>query len=218
MNGYSFMTRRPVVPVLPVLLVVILITLVFGISASAAESDDSTRAARPVVDPAAELAEDLASAESTINALERQLTLTKQTVRQKQSRIDAQRETIVDMRVTQTLVTQTLSASLATADTGFDQWTLGYELGGGVNHSAFEHIILPCESGGEPDPDGAIGPTDDWGRAQINRPTWAARFEELTGLGFEAHILDPVLNGYMAAVVEQEHASGLNAWTCWRHR
>jgi len=44
------------------------------------------------------------------------------------------------------------------------------------------------------------------------------RFEELTGLVFEDWIRDPLLNGYMAAVVEDEHSSGLNAWTCWRKR
>ncbi|MGI9605901.1 MAG: hypothetical protein ACR2P0_07150, partial [Acidimicrobiales bacterium] len=78
--------------------------------------------------------------------------------------------------------------------------------------------ILPCESGGEPDPDAAVGPTDDWGRAQINRPTWARRFAELTGRDFVEWVREPFLNGYMSAVVEDEHSSGLNAWTCWRKR
>lgn len=96
------------------------------------------------------------------------------------------------------------------------QWQAGYELGGGQNFSAFVNTILPCESGTQPNPDIAVGRTDDWGRAQINRPTWKDRFETLTGVEFEQHIVNPVLNGYMAAHVEQEQ--GLSAWTCWRNR
>ena len=95
-------------------------------------------------------------------------------------------------------------------------WRMGYSIGGGENFSAFENTILPCESGTQPDPDLAVGRTDDWGRAQINRPTWKARFESLTGANFEENITNPVLNGFMAAHVEQEQ--GLSAWTCWRLR
>jgi len=97
-----------------------------------------------------------------------------------------------------------------------EQWRAGYELGGGQNYTAFVNTILPCESGGQPNPDIAVGRTDDWGRSQINRPTWKKRFESLTGVEFEEHIVNPVLNGYMAAHVELEQ--GLNAWTCWRKR
>lgn len=97
-----------------------------------------------------------------------------------------------------------------------EQWRMGYAIGGGQNLAAFENTILPCESGSQPDPDLAVGPTDDWGRAQINRPVWKARFESLTGATFEENISNPVLNGFMAAHVEQEQ--GLSAWTCWRIR
>lgn len=97
-----------------------------------------------------------------------------------------------------------------------DLWRAGYILGGGQNLSAFENTILPCESGSQPNPDTAVGRTDDWGRAQINRPVWKNRFESLTGAEFEVGILNPTLNGYMAAHVEQEQ--GLSAWTCWRKR
>ena len=96
------------------------------------------------------------------------------------------------------------------------QWRMGYAIGGGENLSAFENTILPCESGSQPDPDLAVGRTDDWGRAQINRPTWKNRFESLTGANFEENISNPVLNGFMAAHVEEEQ--GLSAWTCWRIR
>lgn len=96
------------------------------------------------------------------------------------------------------------------------QWRMGYAIGGGQNLEAFENTILPCESGSQPDPDLAVGATDDWGRAQINRPTWKARFESLTGANFEDNISHPVLNGFMAAHVESEQ--GLTAWTCWRRR
>lgn len=97
-----------------------------------------------------------------------------------------------------------------------EQWRAGYLLGGGQNLPAFENTILPCESGTQPNPDIAVGRTDDWGRSQINRPVWKERFESLTGADFETHIVNPVLNGYMAAHVELEQ--GLVAWTCWRKR
>lgn len=99
-------------------------------------------------------------------------------------------------------------------------WFAGYTAGGGTSHNVFAETILPCESGGSVSPHTVVGPTDDWGRAQINRPVWSARFEELTGVEFEVGIVDPVLNGYMAAVVEREHVgtsgAGLNAWVCFR--
>lgn len=213
MHSYSFITRRPSAPILSVLVAVILASLVFGISGSSAQTEDEGRLARSGPNRASQLEDDLANAETIINALEQQLAISRQAVLNGEVRIQTQRATIEAMQQT-----EVLSAAITRVDSGFDQWTLGYDLGGGGNVGAFEHIILPCESGGEPDPDAAIGPTDDWGRAQINRPTWSDRFEELTGLTFEAHILDPVLNGYMAAVVEQEHSRGLNAWTCWRKR
>jgi len=97
-----------------------------------------------------------------------------------------------------------------------EQWRVGYSIGGGRNLAAFENTILPCESGGSLEPFLAVGPTDDWGRAQINRPVWKERFELLTGVNFEANITDPTLNGFMAAHIEQEQ--GLVAWTCWRNR
>ncbi len=97
-----------------------------------------------------------------------------------------------------------------------DLWRAGYTLGGGQNLPAFENTILPCESGSQPNPDTAVGRTDDWGRAQINRPVWKNRFELLTGKDFETGIVDPTLNGFMAAHVELEQ--GLRAWTCWRKR
>jgi len=104
----------------------------------------------------------------------------------------------------------------AANEDAMEQWRAGYILGGGQNLPAFENTILPCESGTQPNPDTAVGRTDDWGRAQINRPTWKDRFESLTGADFETHIVDPTLNGYMAAHVELEQ--GLRAWTCWRKR
>ena len=95
-------------------------------------------------------------------------------------------------------------------------WDAGYTLGGGANLSAFQNIILPCESGGQPNRDSVVGFTDDWGRAQINRPVWNTTFESLTGLSFEENIVRPALNGFMAAHIEQ--VQGLTAWTCWNRR
>lgn len=210
MNSYSFFTRRPSVSVLPVLLVIVIATLVFGISRSSAQTAEL---ATPRFDPTAALEINLALAEARIDALEEQLVISRQASLRSEHRIETQRATILSMQGAR----QRSATSLGT-DSGFESWKAGYAVGGGRNLAAFENIILPCESGGESNPDAAVGPTDDWGRAQINRPTWGARFEELTGASFEDHITDPVLNGYMAAVVEQEHGRGLNAWTCWRRR
>ena len=210
MNSYSFFTRRPSVPVLPVLLVIVIATLVFGISRSSAQTSEL---ATPRFDPTVELEIKLALAEAKIDALEEQLAISRQASLRSEHRIETQRATILGMQGA-----RQRSATSLTTDSGFESWKAGYAIGGGRNLAAFENIILPCESGGEPNPDAAVGPTDDWGRAQINRPTWGARFEELTGASFEEHITDPALNGYMAAVVEQEHGRGLNAWTCWRRR
>ncbi len=95
-------------------------------------------------------------------------------------------------------------------------WDAGYALGGGSNLSAFHSTILPCESGSQANRDTVVGRTDDWGRAQINRPVWRTTFESLTGRSFEENIVHPALNGYMAAHIEQ--VQGLSAWTCWRNR
>ena len=95
-------------------------------------------------------------------------------------------------------------------------WDAGYTLGGGRNLSSFHNTIIPCESGGQPNRDSVVGFTDDWGRAQINRPVWSSTFRDLTGVAFEEGVVLPTLNGYMAAHIEQ--VQGLSAWTCWRNR
>lgn len=95
-------------------------------------------------------------------------------------------------------------------------WDDGYTQEGGTSLSVFHSTILPCESGGEADPFTAVGPTDDWGRAQVNRPVWKSTFEALYGLDFETGIFDPWYNGRMAAYIED--VQGLTAWTCYRRR
>ena len=95
-------------------------------------------------------------------------------------------------------------------------WDAGYLLGGGANLSAFHNTIIPCESGGQPNRDSVVGFTDDWGRAQINRPVWSSTFRDLTGVAFEEGVVLPTLNGFIAAHIEQ--VQGLSAWTCWRNR
>lgn len=95
-------------------------------------------------------------------------------------------------------------------------WDRGYVLGGGGNLSSFHNTILPCESGGQANRDTVVGRTDDWGRAQINRPVWSSTFANMFGIGFETGVTQPVLNGFMAAHIEQ--VQGLSAWTCWRNR
>lgn len=98
------------------------------------------------------------------------------------------------------------------------EWIEGYIGNGGQHLSSFIDVILPCESkpAAFPDPHGVVGPTDDWGRAQVNRPVWRSTFESLTDEVFETGIIKPELNGFMAAHIET--VQGLNAWTCWRNR
>jgi len=137
-------------------------------------------------------------------------------IEERDRQIAALEEQLVFLRQAQLSELHANQTSDAANEDAMDQWRAGYTLGGGQNLPAFESTILPCESGTQPNPDVAVGRTDDWGRAQINRRTWKARFESLTGADFETGIVDPVLNGYMAAHVEQEQ--GLKAWTCWRKR
>lgn len=132
-----------------------------------------------------------------------------------QSRVYEQNRTISSLEFE---LSATVRPTLAEQDA---LWAAGYVGAGGQHLDRFQTVILPCESGGAPGEEHTVvGPTDDWGRAQINRPVWSDRFEEKFGVDFETHITNPVLNGAMAAVVEQEHhgrtGSGLQAWTCHR--
>ena len=155
-----------------------------------------------------DLVETLEDRDARIDLLEGQL------VSLRQSEASAQLDAESAERAAELGVGNRITPEQNTA--AMELWRAGYQLGRGQNLSAFESTILPCESGSQPNPDIAVGATDDWGRAQINRPTWKARFESLTGSEFESGILDPTLNGFMAAHVE--HEQGLSAWTCWRRR
>lgn len=217
MRSYDLMTSSPWVrPVVRVLAVATIVTVLFGASRSSAQEEIpatvSLAATAPnQYDVIAALEAKLDEKDEQVAALQEQLAIARQASLEREQRIANQRNTILTIR-------QIDRESQDIVDEGYVKWAVGYRLGGGTNLRSFENVILPCESGGEPDPDVAIGPTDDWGRAQINRPTWSTRFEEVMGVDFETHILDPVFNGYMAAIVEQEHPRGLNAWTCWRRR
>lgn len=157
---------------------------------------------------ASDVEDELDERNEEIAALEQQVAFLQQAFNGLQSEVDANE---AGARLNE------LAAANALEGTdSISQWRIGYSIGGGQNLASFENVILPCESGSQPDPDTAVGRTDDWGRAQINRPTWKNRFEELTGANFEENIVDPILNGFMAAHVEQEQ--GLTAWTCWRNR
>lgn len=215
-------------PLFFVFALVAMSVVLFGASVSAAQSsgDDAELATTnqrdvansevggSVVEPTSEqvevLQDELAESEEEVDALEGQLDLLRQAMigigsqEPEESLTPALDESGVDRR------------SVEFQEHSQTQWQIGYSLGGGENLSAFVNTILPCESGSQPDPDRAVGPTDDWGRSQINRPVWKARFESLTGANFEENISDPVLNGFMAAHIEQEQ--GLSAWTCWRIR
>ena len=198
---------------LAMVIAVLLVTLI-GMANSAAQDgepqlvvvEDSPTSLAPEIE---ELVRQVEERDVQIAVLHEQVAFLQQAALSSDLRADEHQDTLLqeqrDLRFSQPHQTRSMN-----------EWRIGYSIGGGQNLRAFETVILPCESGGEPDPDAAVGPTDDWGRAQINRPTWAARFRELTGAAFEDHIDAPILNGFMAAHVETEQ--GLSAWTCWRKR
>ncbi|MFT7474566.1 MAG: hypothetical protein ACI81L_001491 [Verrucomicrobiales bacterium] len=225
MNSYDSVTfsRRPVIPII---LLATAIVAIVGISVSAAQDAEPSlviaRAAvayelPPIVEQIAappseevlELVAQIEERDARITVLEEQLVFLRQAHLASQLRDDEQQDRVLAAHIVNRETPEFQAEAMV-------QWRAGFTLGGGKNLAAFEQTILPCESGGEPDPDMAVGATDDWGRSQINRPTWKVRFESLTGSNFEEHITNPILNGYMAAHVERQQ--GLNAWTCWRKR
>jgi hypothetical protein len=225
MNSYDSVTssRRPVVAL--IVLATVIVTIV-GISVSAAQESEPTlvtaqaaiafelppigeQIAAPPSDEVLELVAQIEERDSRIAVLEEQLVFLRQAHLASQLGNDEQQDTVLEAQINNRQAPEFQADAMV-------QWRAGFRLGGGKNLAAFEQTILPCESGGELDPDMAVGPTDDWGRSQINRPTWKVRFESLTGVNFEENITNPILNGYMAAHVERQQ--GLNAWTCWRKR
>lgn len=220
MNSYNSVTPRRRSVALAMVLAVGAVSLL-GMSLSGAQEAEPVlvevtdtppaveQSAAPPADEVAELVLQLEERDARIRVLNEQIAMLQQATLATAQQVDDHRDTILAEQ-------QELRTSDRFQDESMAEWRIGYLLGGGQNLRSFESIILPCESGGEADPDAAVGPTDDWGRAQINRPTWSKRFTELTGAPFEEHIGKPILNGFMAAHVETEQ--GLNAWTCWRRR
>jgi hypothetical protein len=225
MKSYDSVTssRRPVIPL--ILLAAAIVTIV-GISVTAAQGAEPSlviaqaatayelppigeQITPPPSDEVLELVAQIEERDARIAVLEEQLAFLGQAHLASQLRDDEQQDTLLEAQISNRETPEFQAEAMV-------QWRAGFTLGGGKNLAAFEQTILPCESGGEPDPDMAVGPTDDWGRSQINRPTWKVRFESLTGSNFEENITNPILNGYMAAHVERQQ--GLNAWTCWRKR
>lgn len=213
MHSYNSVTSTRRLIMLAMVSALLLVTLI-GMANSAAQDgepqlvvvEDSPTSLAPEIE---ELVRQVEERDVQIAVLHEQVAFLQQAALSSDLRADEHQDTLLqeqrDLRFSQPHQTRSMN-----------EWRIGYSIGGGQNLRAFETVILPCESGGEPDPDAAVGPTDDWGRAQINRPTWAARFRELTGAAFEDHIDAPILNGFMAAHVETEQ--GLSAWTCWRKR
>lgn len=200
-------TARARKPVVPTIVLALLAVLLVTMAQSRADDGDVVLSSA-----AAEIGSELAERDAQIKALREQLAFVQQATLMSEARADDQAATISELEGT------VLLGGGPSLERQMEEWRIGYFMGGGRNLAAFENTILPCESGTQPNPFTAVSRTDDWGRAQINRRTWAPRFTELTGRQFEDWILDPMLNGYMAGVVENEHFGGLNAWTCWRRR
>jgi len=218
-------------PVAAGFVIIAVTAILFGVSANAAQADEAT----PVIvadEPAADtqvadeqdLVDDTESTDAQAEAAQAELDARDQQIQTLEEQVGLLQQALIGIGAR----VDDEAAQVAALGTGVDrqsaefqadsvaQWNMGYAIGGGENLTAFINTILPCESGSQPDPDRAVGPTDDWGRAQINRPTWKERFETLTGANFEENISNPVLNGFIAAHVETEQ--GLSAWTCWRRR
>ena len=241
MNSFNSVTpedetpkRRPVVRIV---LAVSAVIAIFGMSVGAAQERDVAIAVAPeaalqvptlaltdrdsngpreIEGPSAEvlgLTEDLEESEQKVEVLEGQLSLLLQSQVATQLSIDA--EAAEAAALGQSALVAEGRITDEQNEAALDLWRAGYTLGGGAELANFENIILPCESGNTPNPDTAVGRTDDWGRAQVNRPVWETRFESLTGFDFETGIVNPTLNGFMAAHIEQQQ--GLVAWTCWRN-
>lgn len=223
MKSYDSVTPRRRSVVLATVLAIALVSLT-GMSLSSAqeaeaeaddvhdlegEVDEVPAQDAALSDEVAELVLQIEQRDAQIGVLKEQLAVLQQSALSTAQQVEDHRTILLEEQ-------EDLRSSEPFQDEAMAEWRIGYMLGGGQNLRSFESIILPCESGGELDPDAAVGPTDDWGRAQINRPTWSARFTELTGAPFEQHIGTPILNGFMAAHVEGEQ--GLTAWTCWRKR
>ena len=119
---------------------------------------------------------------------------------------------------TTTAAPVTTTTAPAAQLTGLEQqdqiWIDAYLAGGGANLQTFLNVILPCESGGHPNPHGAISPTNDFGRGQVNRAVWHDTVEARYGIPFEQAMIQPELNGDMVAHIER--VQGLAAWTCFR--
>lgn len=140
-------------------------------------------------------------------------------VQRLRSELWATRQQLTRIRVDRNRLERELDAGPRQTLADLDRlWFAGYLGNGGQHPEEFRTIILPCESNPAAfaSPHTIVGATDDWGRGQINRPVWRTTFEAMFSIDFETGIVDPALNGAMAAHIEQ--VQGLTAWTCWRNR
>lgn len=71
--------------------------------------------------------------------------------------------------------------------------------------------VMLCESGGDPS---AVGPTDDHGLMQLNRPTWEDTFEQVIGHPWFDGVYNAELNVIFADWLYR--SSGWAPWTCAR--
>lgn len=75
--------------------------------------------------------------------------------------------------------------------------------------------VLQCESGGVANPHTVVSPTNDVGRAQINKAAHAGKVAaRWPSLSFEAAMGDPARNAVMAAVVYND-AGSWAPWACY---
>ncbi|MGI9607912.1 MAG: hypothetical protein ACR2P0_17420, partial [Acidimicrobiales bacterium] len=167
MFNYGSVTnpRRAVLILVTAIVAATMIVLVAGVRSSSAQEADIVTAALSSSDDQGrveELEAALAEANQRLIVLEEQLGFARQAALQSEQRVDSQRDTILTFQ-------DSGRYSDGFQAVAIEEWRIGYTIGGGRNLAAFENVILPCESGGEQDPDAAIGRTDDWGRAQINR-------------------------------------------------
>jgi len=106
-------------------------------------------------------------------------------------------------------------------ETAIETWQRGYLQAGGPEHllpvflSQSPRGVISCESSFEFD---VIGPTHDYGYAQINRAAHHDTFETIFGTGtFERLTVTPFYNGWYSGLLAED--SRLGPWYrsqhCW---
>jgi len=179
----------------------------------AATNTDGAPTASVSTSAQSELEAELANVTAKLEHRTRQLALRQHVVNQRTRQLNRKRAEV-----------RSLTAQLDTRGSGDvrEQFATGYRLAGGTNLAAFTSGtcggIVDAESDWNADADNTglnRNGSADHGLAQINDRVWASTFVEVTGQPFDPGVYDPLLNGFMAGVVEDRQ--GLSAWVSYNN-